>query len=77
MHPSVNICIIVKVDITDGINNALRFLGSGSVVEIDQLPVINLFIQQGKISPYFGNLFQAIQFNHISPCNWHIVIIRP
>jgi hypothetical protein len=58
MNTPVNVSVEVKINLTHSINHALRFLGCSPIIKIDQLPVIDTSIQQGKIIPYFVNVFQ-------------------
>ena len=77
MYSTMNICIIVDIDIINCVNHTLGFLGGSPVIEIDQLPVINAFAQQWKISPYFVNILQANKFSHILPYNWRNATVHP
>ena len=49
MDAAVNVGILVAVCLAYGINDALRLLGSGGIIQIDKRFAVNLTSQNGEI----------------------------
>ena len=60
MNAAMNIGILVAVCLAYGINDALRLLGSGCIVQIDKRFAVNLTSQNGEIPA------NSLYVNHIT-----------
>ena len=49
MYTPVNIAVIVGVVVGDGVNDLLRLLSGGSIIEIDEILAVDLPLQNRKI----------------------------
>jgi hypothetical protein len=56
MHTAMDVAVVMPIILTDGINDLPRFLGGGSIIQIDQGLLVNLLVQDGKISSYLFDI---------------------
>ena len=52
MHAAMDIGILLAVITVDGVDDRLRLLRRGAVIEIDQGPAVHLARKNGKVAAY-------------------------
>jgi hypothetical protein len=57
MHPAMDVGILLRIIIADGLNNLNRFLSGGSIIEIDKGFTVHLLAKNRKILSYLLNAY--------------------